>query len=386
MRLSIVTSAVAAALVSFGGTVAIVIAAAQAVGANSAQTASAVIGLCLSAIVCSTYLGWRYRMPIITAWSAPGIALIAASHGLTPETAAGAFVFAGLLILLTAAIRPLSGLIQKLPVAIAAAMLAGVLFRFCTEVFTAAGADPMLVAPLVVIFLIARQISSSGAVLIVLLFGVAIAFFLGQVGPLPAHLPEPALAFTVPALDLQIMVGVGVPLYIVTMASQNLPGYAVLQSSGYKPPLSPLLAVTALASIATAPLGAVTSNLGALSAAICTGPDSHPSPEKRWLTTPFYALSYVVFGISGAAIVALIAALPPNLIAAFAGLALLGPLVNALGTALNDGTYRFPAVFTFVVTASGVTVFGIGSAFWGILAGLAALGVERARYRGAKGV
>ncbi|MBS7536367.1 benzoate/H(+) symporter BenE family transporter [Ancylobacter sonchi] len=381
MRASVVTSAVVAALVGFGGTLALIVAAAQAVGSSPAQTSSAVIGLCLSMAATSAFLGWRYRMPIITAWSTPGAALVAGSHGLTPSTAVGAYLLVAALILATAAVKPLGALVQRLPVAIAAAMLAGVLFRFCAAVFTSAQADPLLVLPLVVLFLVARRISPFGAVLAILALGIAFAFFLGRVGPLPDAIPAPALTLIWPQFDMEALIGVGVPLYIVTMASQNLPGLAVLQAAGYRPPTPPILAVTGLSSLVTAFFGSLTSNLAAITASICTGPDTHPDPAKRWLASPFYALSYLVLAAGGASLVALIAALPPGLIAAFAGLALLGPLVNALGTAMADAPRRFPAVLTLAVTASGVSMLGIGSAFWGLAAGLVALGIDRAGHR-----
>ncbi len=381
MRSSLVTSAVVAALVGFGGTLALIVAAAQAVGATPGQTTSGVVGLCLSMALTSAWLGWRHRMPIITAWTTPGAALIAGSHGLTVETAVGAFLLVGVLILITAAVKPLGSLVQRLPVAIAAAMLAGVLFRFCTAVFTAGQADPLLVLPLVLVFLVARRISPFGSVLAVLVIGIALAFFLGLVGPLPSGTPLPTLEFILPRFDTQALIGIGLPLYVVTMASQNLPGFAVLQAAGYKPPTQSILASTAVASLITAPFGSLTSNLAAITASICTGPDTHPDPQKRWMATPFYALSYLVLAAGGAFVVALIAALPPGLVATFAGLALLGPLVNALGTAMGDAAKRFPAVLTFAVTASGVSLFDIGSAFWGLTAGLIALGIDRAGTR-----
>lgn len=378
MRPSIVISAVVAALVGFGGTLALIVAAAQAVGATAEQISSAVLGLCLSMALTTLYLSTRYRLPIVTAWSTPGAALIAASHGLTVGTATGAYLLVGVLILLTAALKPLGTLVQRIPVSIAAAMLAGVLFRFATAVFTSAQADPVLVLPLVVLFLVARRLSPFGAVLVVLGVGVALAFALGRVGPLPSGIPLPSIAFVVPEFDAQVLIGIGVPLYLVTMASQNLPGLAVLQAAGYKPPVTPILAATGIASLITAPLGSLTSNLAAITASLCTGPDTHSDPGKRWMTGPFYALSYLVLAIGGASMVALIAALPAGLVATFAGLALLGPLVNALGTALHDVTRRFPAVLTLAVTASGVSLFGIGSAFWGLAAGLLALTIDHA--------
>jgi len=381
MRASLVTSGIVAALVGFGGTLALIVAAAQAVGASEAQIASGVIGLCLSMALCSAWLGWRHRMPIVTAWTTPGAALIAGAHDLTIETAVGAFLLTGALILVTAAVKPLGALIQRLPVAIAAAMLAGVLFRFCTGVFGAAQADPLLVLPLILLFLVARRISPFGAVLAVLAVGIGLAFMLGRVGPLPGPFKFPTLTFIMPAFDMQALIGVGLPLYVVTMASQNLPGLAVLKAAGYQAPTASIFTVTGLASILTAPFGAMSSNLAAITASICTGPDTHPDPDKRWPASLFYGATYLVLAAGGASLVALLAALPPGLVATFAGLALLGPLMGALATAMGEPAMRFPAVLTLAVTASGMSLLDISSAFWGLGAGLLALGIDRARAR-----
>jgi benzoate membrane transport protein len=186
------------------------------------------------------------------------------------------------------------------------------------------------------------------------------------------------LEWVTPAFDFAVLVGLGLPLYLVTMASQNLPGFAVLRASGYAAvPTRSILAATGLASVLSAPFGAHTSNLAAISAAICTGPDTHPDPGKRWMTGPFYALSYLLFAIFGGALIAVITALPAELIKTVAGLGLMGALAGALGTAMSDEGKRFPAVLTLTVTASGLQLFGIGSAFWGLLAGLLAFGLDR---------
>jgi benzoate membrane transport protein len=376
MRLSIITSAVVAALVGFGSTIAIIIAAAQAVGADPAQTTSWVAALCLSMAATSGYLSVRYRIPVVTAWSTPGAALIAASSGISIEAAIGAFLLAGGLIVLAAFVKPFGRLIERIPTAIAAAMLSGVLIRFVMAVFESAQGSPGLVLPLVAVFLLVRLINPAMAVLAVLFVGLAIAFGGGLAQPLPSDLSLSSLTFIAPAWEPTALIGLGLPLFLVTMASQNLPGFAVLRASGYTPPSRPILAMTGLASVVTAFFGAHTSNLAAISAAICTGPDTHPDPAKRWLVGPFYALSYLIFAAFSAALIGLIAALPPELIRTVAGLALMGAFAGALGSALSDETKRFPAVLAFAVTASGLALFGIGSAFWGLVAGLAALGLD----------
>ncbi|MCP8939225.1 benzoate/H(+) symporter BenE family transporter [Alsobacter sp. SYSU M60028] len=380
MRLSIPSSAVVAALVGFGGTLALIVAAARAAGADPAQVASWVTGLCLAMAFTSAWLSWRLRMPIVTAWSTPGAALIAASAApVGMEAATGAFILVAVLILLTAAVRPLGDAVARIPAGVAAAMLAGVLLRFVLAVFETAQTSPMLALPLVALFLVARLVSPAGGMLFVVAAGIALAFGLGLVGPLPdGMLRLSTVTLTTPRFEPAVLVGLGLPLYLVTMASQNLPGFAVLRACGYQPPVRPILAVTGLASLLTAPLGAHTSNLAAITAAICTGPDTHPDPAKRWPVGLFYGFVYLVFAAFGASLVALFAAMPGDLVRVVAGLALLGPLMGALGAAMAQEKTRFAAVLTLVVTASGVTAFGVGSAFWGLAAGLAALGLERA--------
>jgi len=376
MRVSIITSAVVAALVGFGSTIAIIIAAAQAVGADAAQTSSWVAALCLSMAATSGYLSVRYRMPVVTAWSTPGAALIAASSGISVHAAVGCFLMAGFLILLAAFIKPFGRLIEKIPTSIAAAMLAGVLIRFVMAVFESAQAAPGLVLPLVALFLVARLLNPALAVLAVLFVGLGMAFGGGLARPVSSDFSLSTLTFIAPTFEPAALVGLGLPLFLVTMASQNLPGFAVLRASGYAPPTRPILAVTGLASMVTALFGAHTSNLAAISAAICTGPDTHPDPGKRWMVGPFYTLSYLAFAAFSAALIGLIAALPPELIRTVAGLALIGAFAGALGSALSEETKRFPAVLTLAVTASGITLSGIGSAFWGLAAGLLALALE----------
>jgi benzoate membrane transport protein len=376
MRLSIVTSAVVAALVGFGSTIAIIIAAANAVGADAAQTSSWVAALCLSMAATSGFLSMRYRIPVVTAWSTPGAALIAASSGISVHAAVGAFLLAGGLIVLAASVKPFGRLIERIPSPIAAAMLAGVLIRFVMAVFESAQGAPKLVLPLVGVFLLVRLVNPALAVLAVLFVGLGIAFGGGLAQPLSSDLSLSSLTFIAPAFEPAALIGLGLPLFLVTMASQNLPGFAVLRASGYTPPSRPILAVTGLASVVTAFFGAHTSNLAAISAAICTGPDTHPDPAKRWMVGPFYSLSYLIFAAFSAALIGLITALPPELIKTVAGLALMGAFAGALGSALSDPSKTFPAVLTLAVTASGLTLFGIGSAFWGLAAGLVALGLE----------
>ena len=318
-----------------------------------------------------------HRLPLITAWSTPGAALIAASAGgIGMEAGVGAFVVAAALIVLASAIAPLTRAIERIPVAIAAAMLAGVLLRIVMAPFDVLPSAPALVVPLLALYLVLRLLTPSLAAIVVLLAGAVLSVLLGLVGPI-----EPAAAMQLvaihPRFEPGVLIGLGVPLFLVTMASQNLAGFAVLRASGYTDvPSRSILAVTGLASLATAPFGAHTSNLAAISAAICTGPDCHRDPAKRWQAGPAYALAYLAFAVFVPFIVALFLALPPALVKTVAGLALAGPMIAALGTAFAGSGDRFAPGLTFAVTASGMALFGIGAAFWGLVAGLVAHGLQ----------
>jgi benzoate membrane transport protein len=380
MRLSIPVSAFVAAVVGFGGTLALIIAAADAVGASREQTASMVTALCLAMAVESLWLSWRTRMPVITAWSTPGAALVGASSGFTIEEAVGAFLLVGVLLVATGLFKPLTRLISKIPASVASGMLAGIVVTFAINAVKTVPADPALILPLIAAFFVIRLFNPALSVLAVLIGGGVLAVLLGRVGTLPA-LEMSTLVLTLPSFSVTSVIGLALPLYLVTMASQNLSGLAVLRAAGYEPPAGPLIAVTGLVSIVTAPFNALTTNLAAISAAICTGPDVHPDPAERWKTGPFYALAYLVFALFGASLVAVFAVLPSSLILLVAGLGLLGALANALAIALRDEKERLAATVTFAVTASGLTVFGIGAAFWGLAAGLIVLILDRVKFR-----
>ena len=375
---SVATAALVATIAGAGGTLPIILAGAQAVGATPEQASSWVSGLSLATAFSALVLSVRYRMPIIAAWSTPGAALIASTTGVPSFAAAvGAFVLAAVLILLTAAVRPLGRLIERIPASIAAAMLAGILLRLVMAMIEHVPTSPLLVLPLLALFLVARAFLPALASLVVLVAGGLLAWSLGLVKPLPP-IGFTSIELTAPAWDPATLIGLGVPLYLVTMASQNLPGFAVLRASGYQPPTQPILAVTGAASLGTAFMGAHTSNLAAISAALCTGPDAHPDPAKRWMTGPFYALFWGLIAVFGASLVGLFGALPPALLATVAGTALLGSMAGAMGSALAGDQDRLAAAGTLAVTVSGVTLMGVGSAFWGLVFGLLILGIDRA--------
>ena len=375
--ISVATAALVATVAGVGGTLPVVLAAAHAMGATPAEASSWVAGLGIATAVSSLYLSVRYRMPITGAWSTSGAALVAATQGVPGLRAAvGAFILAAVLILLTAAVRPLGRLIERIPASIASAMLAGILLHLVVVMVEQVPVQPLLVLPLIALFLVVRVLTPALASLIVLVAGGLLAWALGLVKPIPL-VGFSQLELIVPSWDVGTLIGLGVPLYLVTMASQNLPGFAVLRSAGYQPPTQASLVVTGTASLGTAFLGAHTSNLAAISAALCAGPDAHPDPAQRWKTGPFYALFWAIMALFGASLVGLFGALPPALLMTIAGTALLGATAGSMGAALAVDKERLAAAGTLAVTVSGISLFGVGSAFWGLCFGLLTLGLER---------
>ncbi|MBW7921107.1 MAG: benzoate/H(+) symporter BenE family transporter [Rubellimicrobium sp.] len=377
MPASMISAAVVAAFVGYGSTIALVLAAAQAVGASAAQTASWVLAVCFAKAIGTIGLSLWARIPVILAWSTPGAALIAATTGIRMEEAVGAFILAAALIVLTGLIRPLARLIARIPDGVAAGMLAGVLLPFVLALAPAALAQPASVLPMVLVFLALRRVNPSYAVLAALALGVALAFLTGAAAPVEGAFAAPHPVFIRPEFSASALIGLGVPLYLVTMASQNLPGFATLRAAGYTPPVAPALTVSGALSAVAAFFGAHTVNMAAITAAICLGDDVHPDRAQRWRVGFAYGATWIALGLSGPLVVALMAALPGSLMDALVGIALLGPITGALTATMGHTGSRFAAIVTMIVTASGVTVLGIGAAFWGLVAGLATLAFER---------
>jgi benzoate membrane transport protein len=378
MRASLWSAALVAALVGYGGTIALVLAAANAVAANPAQTASWIFAICLAKAIGSAGLSWAARVPVVLAWSTPGAALITATSGITLPQAVGAFILAGALTLLTGAIRPLERLVSAIPAGIAAGMLAGVLLPFCLKLPLAAQTLPIIVLPMIAIFALVRLFAPAFAVLAAFGTGTALALTLGGVDLPALPPPAPTLTFVWPEFDPAALIGLGLPLYLVTMASQNLPGFTTLRAAGYAPPVRPALMTTGALSAVSALFAAHPISMAAITAAICLGDDVHPDRDQRWKVGLAYGAVWVALAFLGPLILIILATLPPALIAALVGLALLGALTSALGTAFVDPPQRFAAAVTLVVTASGLSAFGIGAAFWGLIAGLAAYALDRA--------
>jgi benzoate membrane transport protein len=377
---SIISSTLTAVVVGFASTILLIMEAARAVGATPSQQASWAAALYIGMAVTSFILSWRYRMPMITAWSTPGAALIATSaSGVTYSNALGAFVAAGLLMTLAGLIKPLERAIEKIPAPVAAAMLAGVLLRYTLGVPGAAYSMPLFVLPLVAVFFGLRLTWPLFAVPVVVVLGVVLAAFGGTFEGNCCSFGITPLEWTTPTFDLQTVLSIGIPLFLVTMASQNLPGFAVLRASGYQPPVQPALLVTGIGSALLAPFGSHAINMAAITASIVTGPDCHPDPAKRWLVAWPYLILYVVAGLLAGSLVHVLGALPKELIMAIAGLALFSPLMGGMTAMMKAPRDIESALITFLVTASGITVMGVGSAFWGLAAGLVLFGVRHVK-------
>ncbi|MCW5637234.1 MAG: benzoate/H(+) symporter BenE family transporter [Rubrivivax sp.] len=378
--LSAVVAGFVAVLVGFTSSVVIVFQAADALGATPAQKASWIWALGLGMGITSIGLSLRYRQPVLTAWSTPGAALlVTAGAGVPMAEGVGAFVVCAALIVLAGASGWFERVMNRIPQALAAALLAGVLARFAFDAFLQLAPDFALVAPMLLAYLAGRRFWPRYAVPGVLALGVAIAAGQGRLafGGIELAFAQPV--FTLPAFSVAAVVGVALPLFVVTMASQNLPGVAAQRAAGYDTPVSPVITATGVATLLLAPFGGYALNLAAITAAICMGREAHEDPARRWWAAVMAGVFYIALGLAGGAVVGLIAAFPRALVLAVAGLALLGTIGSALAAAVKDESSREAALVTFLVTASGLTLWSVGAAFWGVVAGALALAVQRLR-------
>ncbi len=360
-------------LVGFTSAAVIVFQAAQALGASQAEIGSWLWALGWGMGLTSMGLSLRYRVPIVTAWSTPGAALlITAGAGATMAEAIAAFLICAALITLFGFTGWFERLIDHLPLSLASAMLAGVLLQFGLNVFTAMETQFGMVFAMFCVYVVMRSAQPRYAVIAALIIGLLIAGGQGLLQFDAIQLQWATPIFTAPRFSVGALVGIALPLFIVTMASQNVPGVATIKAFGYTVPSSPLIGWTGVATLLLAPFGAFAINLAAITAAISMGREAHEDPDKRYIAAVTVGVLYIVVGLFGATVSSFFTALPPELVLAIAGLALLGTIGNSLVTALAPETAREPALITFLVTASGVTLLGIGSAFWGLLAGLLA--------------
>ncbi|MED4584325.1 benzoate/H(+) symporter BenE family transporter [Brevibacillus choshinensis] len=360
-----------ATMVSYAGPLLIVFQAAKAANLSEALLSSWIWAISIGSGLTAIVLSIRFRTPIITAWSTPGAVLLVTSLSVYPfGDAIGAYLFSAVVITLLGVSGLFSTIMRYVPPSITTAMLAGILLSFGVQVFVSMQQLPALALPMIICYLLAKRWSPRYAVVFSLLVGLLAAFFLNRfdLGGIQVALVEPI--FTMPTVSLDAIIGLGIPLCIVTMASQNAPGIGVLQADGYDTPASPLITTTGVASLLLAPFGAHGINLAAITAAICTGKEAHPDPSKRYIAGIACGAFYLVFSMFGATIVSVFSAFPKELIAVIAGLALFASLSSSLASAMSDAAKRESALITFLVTISGISIGGVGAAFWGLVAGV----------------
>ena len=378
LSLSAFTAGFVAVLVGFTSSVAIVFQAARAFGATPEVVSSWMWALGLGMGLASALPSLWLRKPVMIAWSTPGAAVLAvAGAGYGMGEAVGAFIVCAVLMTLAGATGWFERVMNRIPMAIAAALLAGVLARFGLQAFLAAQTALPLVLLMLGSYLLARRFMPRYAVPLTLLAAIAFVAARGELAWATVHFTLARPVFTMPVFRWQAAVSLALPLFVVTMASQNLPGVAAIRAAGYDMPVSKLITISGLFTLVLAPFGAFALNLSAITAAICMGREAHDDPARRYTAAVSCGAIYVVIGLFGAAVTGLLTAFPKELVAAIAGLALLGTIGGGLAAAVQDESHREAALITFLVTLSGVTLAGIGSAFWGVVAGALALGVQR---------
>ncbi|HEV2594624.1 MAG TPA: benzoate/H(+) symporter BenE family transporter [Sphingomicrobium sp.] len=373
--LSAVTAGILPPMIGISGTVALVIRAEQAMGASSAEAASAVAAMCVAIGLTGIALSWRWRMPLVLAWSTPGAALLASSSGhVAFPVAVGAFAIAAALMMLVALLPPLTRLAERIPPALASGMLAGILLPFCLKLFGAVPQDPVFALVMLVTFLLLRAwlprhaLSGSLAIAVIIMLLRREPSSIAA-GPLLAH-PQ----FTTPLFDWRSAIGIALPLFLVTLVSQNLPGLVVMQAAGYRPSARWSFLASGAATLFTAPFGGFGINLAAIVAALCTGPDAHPDPDRRWIVGVIYGATWLMLGLVSGLMVGFLSGLPPAVITVITGIALLGPLVSAVLSLSANATEIDAGVVTLVIAASGMSLLGVGSAFWALVAGFTVIG------------
>lgn len=370
-NLSHISAGFTAVLIGYTSSVVIIIQAATSAGASALQIASWLLVLGVTVGVSSIAYSWYYKMPVLMSWSTPGAAmLIAAVAQYTLPQVIGAFVISGLLLLLTGLITPLSRLLENIPSQLATSMLGAILIPFCLKAFTPVTTNPMVFGAMFATFFIAKRYLPRYAMMLLLVVGVAIATFTGAFSGqvIVLNIAEPV--WVTPEFDWMAMVNLSIPLYIITMLSQNLPGFAMMRSYQYELPAKPLFIGTGALNMLTAPFGGFSLNLAAISAAICMNEDVDSDKSQRYKASMWAGCIFIIAGLWATAVVGIFLALPKEVSQILAGLALLGTLLMCMQTAFGDAEYRESSLYTFLVTLSGITLFGIGSTLWGLMAGL----------------
>lgn len=369
-----------ATLVGFTSTIALIFHAARSLGASPDQITSWVLALGLGMGLTSIGLSLWTRIPVLITWSTPGAAVIAsAATGVSLAEATGAFLLCGVLMWLSGVTGWFERIMNRIPIALASALLAGILAKFALMAFAAATPQPTLVIGMLLTYLVGKRWWPRYAVLGVLAVGTALAGWQGQLNTEALRWDLARPVWVTPAWSWHAMIGMGLPLFIVTMASQAVPGVSAIRVSGYKPPVSSLMTWSGISTVLLAPFGGYTFNLAAITAAIVLNPHAHADSTQRYSAAVMAGAFYILMGLLGGAVAGILTAFPPALVMGVAGLALLGTIGSGLAAALRDDRYREAALITFLVTLSGVTLLGVASAFWGLVAGTLTLFVENFR-------
>jgi benzoate membrane transport protein len=375
-------AALISVIVNYGGTFILVFQGAKAAGLSPEQTASWIWSISIGVGLTGAWLSYRYREPIITAWSTPGAAfLIAVLPGTPYPEMIGAFMLSAAGFVVLGMSGYFERVVKLIPPGIAAGLLAGILLRFGIGAFDGAGVDPLLVGALLLSYVLLRRFTARYAIVGVLLIGIVLLLGLGQVSFASLELKPALPVLTVPVFSLNALLSVALPLFLITLTGQYMPGMLVLRNDGFKTSANPILTATGLGSLLMAPFGSHAFNVAAITAAICTGKEAHEEPAKRYLAGLACGVFYLLVGIFGSTLAALFVVLPATFITTLAGLALLGAIGGSLATALVEPSGRETALITFLATAANITLFGLGGAFWGLLAGLLAHGVMHGRLR-----
>ena len=365
-----VLSGFVAVLVGYASSAAIIWQAALAAGATTGQIAGWMTALGLAMGVSTLALTLWYRAPVLTAWSTPGAALLVTGlQGVSIQDAIGVFIVANAFIVLCGITGLFARLMKIIPHSLASAMLAGILLRFGLQAFNSLNSELILCGSMLLAWLVLKVIAPRYAVIAAMLVGIAIALVKGDIVTDGVNLSPVLPAFIAPHFSLAHSISIALPLFLVTMASQNAPGIATMKASGYSLPVSPLIVFTGLLALLFSPFGVYSICIAAITAAICQSPEAHPDANRRWLAAAAAGVFYILAGVFGGSVTGLMAALPVSWIQMLAGLALLGTISGSLFPALHNEAERDAAIVTFLVTASGLTVFGVGSAFWGLVVG-----------------
>lgn len=368
--LSTVIAGAIAVLVGYASSAVIVYEAALASGASTLQASSWLGILCVSMGALTVILSLKYKIPIMFAWSTAGGALLISSvQGIPMPEIIGAFVFSAALVFLCGITGLFERIMNRIPVAIASAMLAGVLLHFALDVFIAMKSQLALSCTMFTIYIVGRRFFPRYNIVVVLISGMMVAWLKDLIHFQPMNFTVLNPIYVHPVFNLATIISVGVPLFVVTMSSQNLTGVAVMKTFGYRPKVSKLISWSGLVNLLIAPFGGYTLNLSAITAAICMGPEAHPDTDKRYTAAVSSGLIYIVIGLYSSAMVGVFSALPRELVILIAGLALMGTVTSSLEIVFEHKDDREAAMITFFVTASGVSLFGVGAAFWGLIAG-----------------